>query len=161
MGTWAQPGNQEAQEPHVVCNWLFPLVSKQHDTKSPGAGSPSQQAGRRRDHTLAHTHCITVSRGLGISGKQMRSSAQSPGPQELLSGLEKDRRFQFLAGKRQVTQLAMLHRPTLPIWILTARGLGSSTYPLQPSQPQRAGQGCLSPSCRQTTRLTPVQTFSP
>lgn len=70
----------------------------------------------------------------------MRSSAQSPGPQELLSGLEKDRRFNFLQAKDKVTQLAaMLHRPTLPIWIPIARGLGSSTYPL-PAQPASESQ---------------------
>ena len=51
-GTAREPGSPGS--PAWFATGLFPLVSKQHDTKSPGTGSPSQQTGRCQDHSRSH-----------------------------------------------------------------------------------------------------------
>ena len=140
MGTRAQPGNQEAPGAPRGLQLAYFHSFPSNMTQNPLERDPRASKLGGAGTTLTHTLRITASGGSGISGEQMRSSAQSPGPRELLSGLEKERRFSLLQAKDKVTQLAaMLHRSALPVWILTARRLGSSAYPL-PAQPASESQ---------------------
>lgn len=94
MGTAREPGSPGAPcSLQLAYFHLFPSSM----TQNPWAGSQASKLEKRQDHSA---HCITVSRGLGISGKQMRVLPRAQGPRSSFQGLRRTG-VQFLAGKRQ------------------------------------------------------------
>ena len=157
-GTAREPGSPGS--PAWFATGLFPLVSKQHDTKSPGTGSPSQQTGRRRDHSRSHPPHHSKW-GLGHKWRADAEFCSEPRAPGTPFRAGEGKKVQSLAGERQghpARRDAPQVRP--PRLDPDCTSLGVFRVPTSsPASLREPGQGCLSPSCRQTTH--PLQFRTP